>query len=76
MLIDKKKLDKMLSRYYRLGYRMGFKTSIIDLMRERTYFSDETLSIIDRLIEKLHDEYNKYPLIDKIEVPDLTKEQL
>jgi len=74
MLVDKKKLDKMLSRYYAIGYKMGFKYAIINLMRERNGVTDELSLFINELIEKLHDEYNKYPLINKIEVPDLTKE--
>lgn len=55
-----------LSESYKLGYRTGFKTAIILLKR---YCDDE--NIINKLIQ----DYNNYPLVDKFEAKELVNEE-
>lgn len=56
--------NKELSEHYKLGYKIGFKVAVLLVMKH----SDD-----DKLIDKLLTDYNKQPLIDKIDVKELSK---
>jgi hypothetical protein len=54
--------NKELSEHYKLGYKTGFKTAVLSLMK---HCND------DGLIDKLIADYNKQPLIDHMTIKEI-----
>ena len=51
--------NKELSKHYKLGYKIGFNVALIFLKK----YCDDDESLIDKLIA----DYNKHPVIEKID---------
>ncbi len=68
MNISHEKYKEKVSRFYKIGYEIGFKTAIIFLMRKQEEEREQELSnYLNKIIANLLEEYNKYPCIKPIE---------
>lgn len=61
-------------KFYKIGYRAGFKNAILLAMKAKNSCGEEMLLVLDKLIFDMLERYNEYPLISKMEMQELEKE--
>jgi hypothetical protein len=59
-------MNKEQSYFYRRGYKTGFGIALLNLKKR---YNNE------KLIKDLVDDYNKYPIIEKINIEDINKHE-
>lgn len=70
MKLPHEKQREECSRFYKIGYEMGFKAAILFLIDHQKHEHQRDLAeYLTSVIVELHEDYNKYPTIKAITLP-------